>query len=67
MGDRDGERGVAVEDHFSAGEVADDPVQQGNKLVPAEEPHQAIGDDHGWPVSGDRRRSQSVVASRPRR
>src|SRR4029077_3006676 len=52
-GHPDGEAGVAVEDQLAAGEVADELVPQRHQLVLGEDPHQAMGDEDGWPAGGN--------------
>lgn len=49
----DGEFRVTVESDLSAREVADQSVEEGHHVVLAEEPQQAIGNDHRWSVRGD--------------
>ena len=51
------EPGVAVERDLPAGEVVDEPVQQGHERVLGEEGDQAVGDDHGRPSRWARRRA----------
>jgi len=48
-----GEFRVAVEGDLSAREVADQSVEEGHHVILAEEPHQAIGNDHRRSVRGD--------------